>query len=156
VPPQDSAAATALGLALAVASFLTSLVVAGRDRARLTIRVRRGLTTPALEDALVVEVANAGRRPLGLDPVVQLLLADGAGLVAADPRWYHDAPDDHRLAESQGYLVAIPVAVWREWRDACRAAGERPPRCVGVGVLDSLDRRHRATLPRELAAWFNA
>jgi hypothetical protein len=117
VPPQDSAAATALGLALAVASFLTSLVVAGRDRARLTIRVRRGLTTPALEDALVVEVANAGRRLLGLDPVVQLLLADGAGLVAADPRWYHDAPDDHRLAESQGYLVTIPVAVWRVMND---------------------------------------
>jgi hypothetical protein len=78
VPPLDTAAATALGLALAVASFLTSLVVAGRDRAHLRIRVGRGLTTPALEEALVVEVANAGRRPLGLDPVDQRRL-EGAG-----------------------------------------------------------------------------
>jgi hypothetical protein len=31
-----------------------------------------------------------------------------------------------------------------------------PPRCVAVGVVDSLGRRHTARLSHELAAWFNA
>lgn len=154
--PHDATAATALALVIALSSFLTSFLVAGRDRARLTIQVRRGLTTPALEEGLVVQVTNAGRRPLGLNPVVQLLLADGTGLVATDPRWYDDAPANHLLAEAQSYLVVIPVAVWREQRAGRRDGRKRPPRCVAVGLTDSLGRRHRARLPRELAAWFNA
>jgi hypothetical protein len=153
--PPDATPATALALALAVASFLTGLVVAGRDRARLTIRVWRGLTTPALADALAVEVANAGRRLLGLDPVVQLLLADGAGVVAADPRWYHGAPADHLLAEAQSSLVVIPLAVWQEQRQGLRDARKRPACCIAVGVVDRRGRRRRAGLPRGLAAWFN-
>jgi len=154
--PHDVTAATALALVIALSSFLTSLLVVGRDRARLTIQVRQGRTTPDLEEALVVQVTNAGRRPLGLNPVVQLLLADGAGLVAADPHWYHDAPTNQLLAEAQSYLVVLPVAVWREQRAGIRDIRERPPRCVAVGVTDSLGRRHQAKLPRELAAWFNA
>ena len=155
MPPHDTTTATALALAIALSSFLTSLVVAGRDRARLALRVRRGLATPALDEALVVQVTNAGRRPSGLDPVVHLLLADGSEVVSTDPRWYHDAPANHRLAEAQGYLVVIPLAAWREGRAACRAAGKRPPRCVAVAVVDSRGRAHRARLPRDLAAWFN-
>jgi hypothetical protein len=154
--PYEATTATALALAIALSSFLTSLVVAGRDRARLAIWVRRGLTTPALAEALVVQVTNAGRRPSGLNPVVHLLLADGSELVAADPRWYQGAPANHLLAEAQCYLVVIPVAVWRERRNACRDARKRPPRCVAVGVVDSLGRRHTARLSHELAAWFNA
>jgi hypothetical protein len=164
VVPHDAAIATALALAIALSSFLTSLVVAGRDRAKLAIQVRRGFTTPALAEALVVQVTNAGRRPVGLNPLVHLLLADGSELVAADPRWYHDAPATHLLAEAQCYLVVIPLAVWQEQRQGLRDAKRRDPcddarkflpRCVAVGVVDNLGRRHRAGLPRGLAAWFN-
>lgn len=145
--------ATLVALAVAVSSFLVSAVVAGRDRARLAIRVRPGLTTPGLEEALVVQVANVGRRPLGLDPAVQLLLEGGGGMVAADPAWYHDAPADQVLAEARSYLVAIPRAAWRE----CRAPGPDGGggRCVAVGVTDSRGRWHKRRLPRDLAAWFN-
>jgi hypothetical protein len=102
-----------------------------------------------------VQVANAGRRPIGLNPVIQLLLADGSGVVAADPRWYHGAPANHLLVEAQSSLVVIPLAVWQEQRQGLRDARKRPACCIAVGVVDRRGRRRRAGLPRGLAAWFN-
>ena len=152
----DPAALTVAAVLISFGSFVISLIVARRDRARLVLRAERGITVSKLGGALVVRVANAGRRPLQVDPTLQLLLAGGDRLVVTDLACYREVPADHILKESQAYVVVVPYAVWRRGRaDAKRAHDARPPRCVAVGVVDSCGTLHRAQLPQAVARWFN-